>query len=127
MTEDLEVEATGETVGEAKWLALRELERIQPALDKSAVTFQVISEGERGLLGVGYARGSRERRPAAWGAWAVRSAEGVIPTGEPVELEPMSPIERKVVHVRLQDFPGVETRSEGTEPSRYVVVAPAGA
>jgi spoIIIJ-associated protein len=48
------VEATGETVGEAKWNALRELELIVPALDKSAVRFQVLSEGERGLLGVGY-------------------------------------------------------------------------
>jgi spoIIIJ-associated protein len=51
----LQVEMTGETVGEAKWAALRELERLHPGLDKSAVRFQVVSEGERGLLGVGYA------------------------------------------------------------------------
>src|SRR5438876_230664 len=56
MTEDLrQVEATGETVGEAKWSALRELEKLHPELDKTAVRFQVVSEGERGLLGVGYA------------------------------------------------------------------------
>lgn len=48
------VEATGETVGEAKWNALRELARRTPFLDKAAVRFQVVSEGERGLLGVGY-------------------------------------------------------------------------
>jgi spoIIIJ-associated protein len=48
------VEATGETVGEAKWRALRELEQLVPSLDKAAVRFQVLSEGERGLLGVGY-------------------------------------------------------------------------
>ncbi len=53
MTE-LSVEATGETVGEAKWKALRDLERIAPGLDKTSVRFQVVSEGERGLLGVGY-------------------------------------------------------------------------
>ena len=51
---ELQVEASGETVGEAKWSALRELERRRPGLDKSAVRFQVVSEGERGLLGVGY-------------------------------------------------------------------------
>src|SRR4029079_12272249 len=50
-----EVEATGETVGEAKWSALRELERRFPGIDKSSVSFAVLSEGERGLLGVGYA------------------------------------------------------------------------
>jgi spoIIIJ-associated protein len=50
----MEVEATGETVGEAKWAAVRELERLAPGLDKASVRFQVVSEGERGLLGVGY-------------------------------------------------------------------------
>jgi spoIIIJ-associated protein len=50
-----EIEATGETVGEAKWSALRELERRFPELDKGNVTFEVLAEGERGLLGVGYA------------------------------------------------------------------------
>jgi len=47
------VEAEGETVGEAKWMALRELERRYPGLARDAVSFQVVSEGERGLLGVG--------------------------------------------------------------------------
>ncbi|HMB79647.1 MAG TPA: RNA-binding cell elongation regulator Jag/EloR [Vicinamibacterales bacterium] len=53
MTE-LTAEATGETVGEAKWNALRDLERRVPLLDKSSVRFQVLAEGERGLLGVGF-------------------------------------------------------------------------
>ena len=55
-TQEISVEATGETVGEAKWAALRELEKQHPGLDKSAVHFQVVTEGERGLLGVGFAR-----------------------------------------------------------------------
>jgi spoIIIJ-associated protein len=50
---EVSVEATGETVGEAKWKALRDLERVAPGVDKSSVRFQVVSEGERGLLGVG--------------------------------------------------------------------------
>ena len=52
--EDVETEAAGETVGEAKWAALRELERRFPGLDRSQVEFVVLSEGERGLLGVGF-------------------------------------------------------------------------
>ncbi len=47
------VEGTGETVGEARWAAIRELERRYPGLDKDAVDVQVLSEGERGLMGVG--------------------------------------------------------------------------
>src|SRR5262245_62301240 len=54
-TESVQVEASGETVGEAKWAALRELERMRPGIDKTAVRFEVVTEGERGLLGVGYA------------------------------------------------------------------------
>jgi spoIIIJ-associated protein len=49
-----EAEASGETVGEAKWTALRQLEQRYPGLDKAQVEFVVISEGERGLLGVGF-------------------------------------------------------------------------
>jgi spoIIIJ-associated protein len=225
VSEDLFVEATGETVGEAKWAALRELERRRPGIDKSSVRFEVVTEGERGLLGVGYAparvvataadlvgagsgeppadeselatdvrslverivaelgvhgrvevreepggvhveciagdvgvligrygqtidavqyivnaivarregervevtvdaAGYRERRRAMLERLAVRSAERARNTGEPVGLEPMTAVERKVVHVRLKEFDGVETSSEGTEPNRYVVVTP---
>jgi spoIIIJ-associated protein len=51
--EFVELEAAGETIGEAKWQAVRELERLHPGLDRDAVTFEVLAEGERGLLGVG--------------------------------------------------------------------------
>jgi spoIIIJ-associated protein len=36
----------------------------------------------------------------------------------------MSAIERRIVHLRLEDVDGVSTRSEGEEPYRYVVVEP---
>lgn len=229
MTE-VSVEATGETVGEAKWAALRELERLRPGLNKDAVRFQVVSEGERGLLGVGFeparvvasvdaaeapaaavpaqgpregesedatrlrevveriaagigvqcsieieesdeeirvvcegaelgmligrhgqtidaiqylanailfrgryderkpvivdAAGYRDRRQATLDALAVRLAEQAAATGQRVELEPMTAVERKIVHEKLKDDPEVETESEGTEPNRYVVIYP---
>ena len=55
-TEPRTVEATGkgETNGEAKWAALRELEKIVPQLVKDDVEYEVVAEGERGLLGVGF-------------------------------------------------------------------------
>jgi spoIIIJ-associated protein len=221
----LTVETTGETVGEAKWAALRELERLHPTLDKASVQFEVVSEGERGLLGVGYAparviatagtagadvakpeaaeesdlagdvrslveriayelevrcavevrqdeaglhveceggdvgaligrfgqtidaiqyllsaiaakregervavtidaAGYRERRRGLLEGLAVRSAERVLESGRPVELDPMSAVERKIVHLRLEGVAGVETSSAGAEPNRYVVVSP---
>jgi spoIIIJ-associated protein len=216
------VEATGETVGEAKWAALRELESLVPDLDRDSVDFQVVSEGERGLLGVGFspahviasipaelagsaeaavdeegaagpreiveritsaigaevsivarerdgvvtvtcsgpdvalvigkhgqtidaiqylanaitraeggghevvvdASGYRARRTATLEGLARRTAQRVSATGRRAELEPMTPVERKIVHEALKDDPGVETASEGSEPNRYVVVLP---
>ncbi|HKU55557.1 MAG TPA: RNA-binding cell elongation regulator Jag/EloR [Gaiellaceae bacterium] len=224
--EALTAEATGETVGEAKWAALRELERRHPGLDKAAVQFEVVAEGERGILGVGYeparvvahlpaaaaaaavtaaldetgqagearalvtqivetlgvdaevtaredpeaivvtcsgpdvglligrhgqtidavqyllnviayrghgdekkdvvvdAAGYRARRQATLETLALRVADRVRESGEREELEPMTAVERKVVHLHLKDVAGVSTTSEGTEPNRYVVVVP---
>ena len=223
MTEELRVETEGETVGEAKWAALRELERLHPGIDKSSVRFQVVTEGERGILGVGYsparvvatvephgepgprvaegesdpatlvrdlvlrttsalgiscrvdvsehgeslvatcsgrdlglligrhgqtidaiqylcnailarqgagrsvvvdAAGYRARREATLASLATSAAEQVLRTDGRVELEPMTAVERKIVHLELKDASGVETTSEGTEPNRFVVVFP---
>jgi spoIIIJ-associated protein len=217
------VEATGETVGEAKWAALRELEQRVPGLDRETVQFQVVSEGERGLLGVGFtpahviasiesssvvtapddaepddatraareiveriaagigadvtvatrthesgvtvicsgadvalfigkhgqtidavqylanaitraaggdhevlvdAAGYRARRTATLENLARRTAQRASATGRRVAMEPMTPVERKIVHESLKDDPEVETASEGSEPNRFVVVVP---
>lgn len=222
---EVSVEATGETVGEAKWKALRDLQRLAPGLDRESVRYQVVEEGERGLLGVGYtparvvatgataddapaaagprpddselagrvralveatvaaigvaatvtvietddellvtctggdlglligkhgqtidalqyvanaathrlgvgksvtvdAAGYRERRRSTLESIALRAADRAA-QGERVALDPMTAVERKVVHERLKDVEGVETASEGTEPNRHVVVLPA--
>jgi spoIIIJ-associated protein len=224
----VEVESTGETVGEARWAALHELERQFPSLDRAAVEFVVLSEGERGLLGVGYqparvlaavvvdtstaaapaprapvvgddtpaaarvrellgevlealaidgdldlheadgvvtatvhgpelglligkhgqtidaiqylanaiqhrrepaplevvvdAEGYRKRRERTLHDVAVRAATEARRTGEPVELEPMTSVERKIIHSKVQSMGGLSTASEGQEPNRYVVV-----
>jgi spoIIIJ-associated protein len=218
------VEATGDTVGEARWSALHELERRHPGLDREAVEFQVVSEGARGLLGVGYeparviavladappppaeaprpvegpaaarvralleqvldacgirgqiaieeaeealyatvtgpdlglligrhgqtidalqylanammhrggqrievtidAQGYRERRARSLHEAALKAAAEVRRTGQPVVLEPMTSVERKIVHLRLKELAGVATASEGAEPNRHVVVTP---
>jgi len=70
------------------------------------------------------AAGYRARRREMLEGIAVRSAERARTTGQPVELEAMTAVERKVVHLRLKELEGVETSSAGTEPNRYVVVSP---
>jgi spoIIIJ-associated protein len=224
----VELEASGETIGEAKWQAMRELERLHPGLDRDAVTFEVLTEGERGLLGVGTAParvlarvdrdairevaelgadvssvgdlardlveriaaalgvparvtvseddecvrvsvsasdagvligrdgrtidavqhvvaaiayrtqgeggkavevdagGYRERRKARLETTARQAADRARESGTPVQLDAMTALERRIVHLALEDVAGVETRSEGDDPERCVVVVPTG-
>ena len=70
------------------------------------------------------AAGYRERRRETVERQAERAAERALESGKEIELEPMTPTERKIVHDRLKDRSGVETFSEGEEPERCVIVAP---
>ncbi len=79
--------------------------------------------GERKRVSVD-AAGYRERRRDAVERQADRAAERALDSGKEIELEPMSPGERKIVHDRLKDRTGLETFSEGEGADRCVIVAP---
>jgi spoIIIJ-associated protein len=53
------------------------------------------------------------------------AAERVIDTGDPFTLTPMSPRERRVIHLALKGHSQVLTRSEGMGAERKVVIMPA--
>ncbi|HEY2570644.1 MAG TPA: R3H domain-containing nucleic acid-binding protein [Solirubrobacteraceae bacterium] len=72
------------------------------------------------------ADGYRERRAELLREDADDAAEEALRDGHPVELEPMPPSERRIVHEYLRERGGVETHSEGDEPKRFLVVSPAG-
>jgi spoIIIJ-associated protein len=82
-------------------------------------------EGERKRVTVD-AAGYRQRRAALLQQDADEAADEALRTGEPVALDAMNAVERRVVHEYLRDREGVETHSEGDEPDRYLVVVPAG-
>jgi spoIIIJ-associated protein len=232
--DSLTVEGSGDTVGEARWAALRELERQVGTVDPAEVEIVVVSEGERGLLGVGReparviakltvlraaadapapaprppdkplaepaaaalrvvdqiarslgpeyrvsasddaergivldisggdpgpiigrhgatidaiehlaaavafppgaerrpisvdAQGYRARRERRLRELAEQAATQALAEHAPMELDPMSAAERKVVHMALADRDDVETSSDGREPERFVVVWPRG-
>lgn len=52
------------------------------------------------------------------------AAERVAETGEPFVLSPMSPRERRIIHMALKDRPGLRTASEGAGAERRVVILP---
>ena len=70
------------------------------------------------------AAGYRRRQTETLQRRADMAAEDAVRHGQSVEMDPMGPNERRVVHEHLRDRPEVETYSEGDEPNRYVVVAP---
>jgi spoIIIJ-associated protein len=91
--------------------ALQELTRL--------AVFRQTGSPSRLLLDVGGYRASRRKELAAV---AKNAVEKVKEYGEPVRLEPMSAFERKCVHDVVNAIAGVESESEGIEPSRRVVV-----
>jgi spoIIIJ-associated protein len=64
----------------------------------------------------------RKRRADTLEQLALRLADRVKRSGEKVALEPMTPHERKIIHMSLQEDSRVETYSEGQEPFRRVVI-----
>lgn len=64
----------------------------------------------------------RQRRVETLIVLAKKLASQVKRTSEKVVLEPMTPHERKIIHMALQDDRRVTTNSEGEEPHRYVVI-----
>ncbi len=67
----------------------------------------------------------RKRREVALTALAQRIAAEVQQREEEAVLDALPAFERRVVHKALQEIPGVKTYSEGEEPNRRVVIAPA--
>ncbi|MCL2496554.1 MAG: KH domain-containing protein, partial [Clostridiales bacterium] len=66
--------------------------------------------------------GYRAGREETLVALAKRMAEKAVRSGRRVELEPMNPHERRIVHITLQDDKRVDTASQGEEPFRRVVI-----
>lgn len=85
----------------------------------------VLRGGETGVRLLVDAGGYRARRAKTLRGEADDAAEEAVRTGVPVELDPLPALERRLVHEHLRDRGDVETYSEGTEPDRYLVIAPA--
>lgn len=68
----------------------------------------------------------REKRRETLTALALRLAEKAHRTARKIELEPMNPFERRVIHSALADSEIASTVSEGEENNRHVVITPKG-
>lgn len=64
----------------------------------------------------------RQKREQILVNLAKRLADKVQKTGRNVRLEPMNPYERRIIHAALQGYSKIETRSEGEDPYRRIVI-----
>ena len=79
--------------------------------------------GERANLSVDV-EGYDDRRRQSLSSLANRVAQRVVKTGRSIELEPMNPRERRLVHITLSENGDVYTESSGTGEGRRVVILP---
>jgi spoIIIJ-associated protein len=84
----------------------------------------VFPDGPSAVRVVIDANGYRDRRAQALRAEADDAADQALSSGKPVELDPLPPFERRIVHEYLRERGDVETHSEGNEPERYLVITP---
>ena len=102
----------GQTIDAIQHLAARVVLRDGPDSDRRRVVVD--------------ADGYRARRREALEHQADDAADESVQTGSEVELDPMSPAERRIVHEHLRDRDDVETHSEGEGADRRLVISPAG-
>jgi spoIIIJ-associated protein len=91
--------------------------------DLTRLAAQKRGADRRGRLRIDIA-GYRERRREALARFTEQVASEVRSSGTARALEPMSSMDRKVVHDAANELEGVETISEGEEPFRRVVIRP---
>jgi spoIIIJ-associated protein len=119
--ETVQVAAVGDDLGLLVGPRGATLSAVQD-LTRTYVQRQSENRTDRILVDVG---GYREKRNAALRRFAEGIADEVKSSGDERALEPMSPADRKVIHDTVNEIDGVDTRSDGIEPTRYVVIAPA--
>lgn len=97
--------------------------KVLEAMEELARLAVMTSTGRRSRLLLDVA-GFREKRRQELRALALDAVQDVKENGESVQLAPMNPFERKVVHDAVAEQ-GLVSESEGEEPRRRVVVMPA--
>ena len=80
--------------------------------------------GEKGKPLVVDAGGFRDKQVERLRGIATKMAEKALQTKQIVELQPMSPHDRRIVHMAISEIPGLSTRSEGEGEDRHILLIP---
>jgi spoIIIJ-associated protein len=83
--------------------------------------------GERGKPLIVDAGGFRDKQIERLRSLAQKMATQALETKQIVALQPMTPHDRRIVHMAISEIAGLSTRSEGEGEDRHILVVPAGA
>jgi len=70
------------------------------------------------------AGGFRDKQVDRLRGIAQKMGEKAIQTKQIVELQPMTPHDRRIVHMAIAEIPGLSSRSEGEGEERHILVVP---
>jgi len=82
---------------------------------------------ERGKPLIVDAGGFRDKQVERLRSLAQKMATQALETKQIVALQPMTPHDRRIVHMAISEIPGLTTRSEGEGEDRHILVVPAAA
>lgn len=118
-TENITLNVTGKELGMLIGRRGQTLDALQYLINL-AINKRSI-EKERIIIDV---EGYRKRREEILKKIAIRTADKVRRQGKKEILHPMSPQERRIVHITLQNQNDIMTYSEGEDPYRRVIISP---
>lgn len=120
----LQVVLEGDNLGEIIGYRGRMLESTQTVLSmmiSRELEKEKVEEKYRLILDVNQYKDQREKYLISY---AQRAAEEVRESGQSMELDPMKPAERRIVHMTLKNQEGIETTSSGEGDDRRVTINP---
>jgi spoIIIJ-associated protein len=102
----------------------RNLEALQYLINRMSLPRDANDTSERLTVDI---EGYQERRRQSLEEMAQHLARRAKETGREMRVKPLSPQERRIIHLALQDDPDVRTFSLGNSVLRSVVISPKGA
>ncbi len=100
------------------------IDAIQHLVNKAVFKERSTEKGKPLVVDAG---GFRDKQVERLRGIATKMAEKALTTKQIVELQPMSPHDRRIVHMAIAEIEGLSSRSEGEGEDRHILLVPASA
>ncbi len=97
------------------------IDAIQHLVNKAVFKERSTEKGKPLVVDAG---GFRDKQVERLRGIATKMAEKALQTKQIVELQPMSPHDRRIVHMAIAEMQGLSSRSEGEGEDRHILLVP---